>query len=335
MEQVNKLIQEEDFGKFRSYSAIELLEMKFKPREFLIESLAREKDSIIFVGNEKSGKSLFVLQLIASATSQHPFLDKFEVKNPCRVTYVQLEGEIEDTQDRLKRLLKTLECDSDLFQVLYSPPLELQNKEGINKLYEDITAFHKPDIIIIDPLYFAFSGSLSQDDIVRQFIGNLRILKEKLGCAIILVHHTHKKKWDNTGNKIDEGDEAIFGSVFFKAWADHILFLAYDKRTGVRTLSCTTQRSGNILKLCQLRLVEPDPLYFEESEGTPTRETQILNILMQEEQVNGLTADEFMKISEMGHTTFYKSVKKPLAEGVISKSTQRPVRYFYVKRKEQ
>ena len=96
---------------FGSYSGDELLEQEFPKREFLVEKIIRERDSVIFVGDEKSGKSILVLQLICSLTSQHPFLDKLKVLRPTKVTLVQLEGEIGDTQDRLKRMISALDID--------------------------------------------------------------------------------------------------------------------------------------------------------------------------------------------------------------------------------
>ena len=314
---------------FGIYSGGDILKRQFKKRDPLIENLIREKDSVILVGAPKTAKSLLVLQLICSATSQHPFLDKYKVMKPCRISYIQLEGEIEDTQDRLRRMYKTVDCDLDKVQVLFYPPLGLEEEKNVVDLKTKLVNF-KPDIVIIDPLYFAFRGSLSEDGVVRRFIGNLRVLKEALGCAMLLVAHTHKTRINyKEGKNFDEGDEAIFGSVFFKAWPDHVLLLEYDKRNDIRILSCSTQRSGTVIEQCKLKLVEPDPLYFEETEVCPTKETVILSLLMKEEHKGGLTADQIMEITSMGHTTFYKSVKKPLAEGTMGKTIDRPVKYYY------
>ena len=318
----------ENMDNFGIYSGNELLEHKFKKREFLIENLVREKDSIILVGDAKVAKSLLALQLTCSATSGTPFLDRYKVLRESKVSYVQLEGEIEDTQDRLERMIKTLEFNPDFFQLLFYPPLELQDRNAMVRLKEEIEKF-KPDILIIDPLYAALTGSLSDNAIVRQFIGNLRVLKGALGCALILIHHAHRIRTDGkTGRVINEGDEALYGSAFFKAWADHLLLLENDKRTEIRTLSCKTQRSGKVLKQCNLRLIEPDPLYFETVEKCETKEALIISILMREEHKEGLAAQEADELYGIKHTTFYESVKKPLTDGVLDKTKSRPVRYF-------
>lgn len=321
---------------FGSYSGQEFLDANLKKREWLVEGIMRENDSVIVVGNEKSGKSLFIFQLICSLTSQHPFIDKYSVPRECRVSYVQIEGELSDSQDRMKRMVKTLDFNPSLFHLMFMPPLELEKRGYAMGLRDTIQRYWfkhsetKPDVVIFDPVYFSFMGSLSDDDIVRQFIGNLRIIKDSLNCAIILVHHTHKQRFDWSGEKLQEGDEAIFGSKFLKAWSDHTLLFIHDKKTDTRSLSCNTQRSGDIVKDCNLWLIEPDPLYFEEREDTPKKPTQdllILNLLSLPEYKDGLTQKEFCEKLNIGSTHFYNSIKKPLIHNLVCKTNSRPVKY--------
>jgi hypothetical protein len=270
-----------------------------------------------------------MLQLICSLTSQQPFLNEYEIAKQCNVTYIQIEGELEDTVDRLKRMTKSLEFNPNLLQLIYTAPLELHRKAVVGDIYNQIISVHKPDVIIIDPVYFAFSGSLSNDDIVRQFIGNIRILKTALNCAIILVHHTHKIRFNSkTGLPLEEGDDAIFGSKFLKAYPDHTLFFTYNKAKMLRTLSCSTQRSGDIVKECSLRLVEPDPLYFEITTEEPTKDYLVVELLRRAEYKEGLTPSKIMEKLAIKRTTFYASIKKPMRDGVLTKDdTKRPVIY--------
>lgn len=323
---------------FGCYEGKEFLDLDIPPRTWLVENIMRENDSVILVGNEKSGKSLCIFQLICSLTTCHPFFDHFNVPKPCRVVYIQLEGELGDSQDRMKRMIKALDINPDLFHINFFPPLELQERAKMLQLADTIEnqvnpekkgAIIRPDVVIIDPIYFAYIGSLNDDEVVRKFIGNIRILKDRLKCAVILVHHTHKQKFDYAGGKVDEGDEAIFGSKIFKAWADHILLFTFDSRTNLRILACNTQRSGDIIKECVLKLVEPDPLYFERTEKGENREDLVINLLRQEDNKNGLTVKEISKMVEVCEKTVYTSLKKPLTNGIVIKSTTRPVIYIY------
>lgn len=311
---------------FGFYTGKEFFNLKLEKRMFLVDNILREKDSVIFIGGEKSGKSLLMFQLICSLTSGHPFLDKHNVNKPCKVTYLQLEGELEDSQDRFCRLIRTLDFNNDMFQFAFLQPLDLQNYKDMLEIQSKIEK-HQPDILIIDPLYFAFTGDLNDNKVVREFIGNLRILKENLNCAIILVHHTHRIRTNKDGKLINEGDDALFGSSFLRAWPDHLLMFSYNKKNETRTLSCTTQRSGDVLASTILKLIQPNPLYFEEADKEPTKESTIISLLGNPKYKEGLTINQIEKHSKLGRTTIYKSLKNPLVEGVIVKTDSKPVLY--------
>jgi hypothetical protein len=326
---------------FKNYVGNEFLTAEFPKRDWLIENICRKNDSVILVGNEKSGKSLFVFQLLCSLTSCHPFLDIYNVPKPLKVVYIQLEGEIADSQDRMKRMIKTLDINAENFHLRFSAPLNLEEKSFSDGLAMDILKnFNpkgkvagqeviKPDIVIIDPIYFAFTGSLNEDKDVRAFLGNLRTFKDTLDCAIILVHHTHKTRLNYKGSVIEEGDEALFGSKFLKAWADHILLFLFDKKSKLRTLSCDTQRSGDIIEACELRLIEPEPLYFEQVDKSQTSDLQVVDLLKREEYKEGLLVDDIKSKLGLSNSGFYRSIKQPLAQGMVVKSEKRPLRYSY------
>jgi hypothetical protein len=316
-----------DFG---SYTGREFLGLELKKRDFLVDKLAREKDSILMVGGEKAGKSLIIKQLICSLTSgEHPFLNLYDVKRPCKVTYIQVEGELSDTQDRFKRMIKTLDFNPDNFQIIFAPPLGLQEDANCVTLMQQIESVHVPDVLIIDPLYFAFEGSLSDDGIVRKFLGNIRKIKDKFGCAVIIVHHTHRIKFNAEGGLIDEGDDALFGSSAFKWWPDHIIFFTYNKKKNTRDFRCSTQRSGDILKKLELILVQPDPLYFRHADTADLGVgLKICQLLAEPGNESGLCPNEICKTLDISRATFYRDITAPLSSGAIEKDdSHRPVKY--------
>ena len=320
------LLTEEN--KFKSWSGQELMSAKFKKRDWLIENIFRERDTMLFVGDEKAGKSLVIQQMVCCLTSQHALFDKYKVTKPCRISYIQLEGEIEDTQDRFLRLNKTIDFNPDLFQLLFMPPINFQDPNEYGQIGNEIAKFHKPDIIIIDPLYCAMAGSLNDDMAVRQFVGAIRRFKHILNCGIIIVHHTHKIRLTRDGKHIQEGDEATFGSKFLKAYPDHTMLLAYNKKTEERILTCSTQRMGDIEKTLCLNLHQPDPLYFYETEEIITKEDGIYSLL--KNYPEGLTVQEILDKSEMHSRTFYRSQKILFTQNRIKKTNSRPVKYIAI-----
>jgi hypothetical protein len=318
---------------YGSFSGVDFLAKEFPTRNWIIEGLFKEKDALLWVGQEKAGKTLISMQaFICNLTSGQPFIDKHNIPKSKKVTYILLEGDISESQDSIKRLGKTLEIDPSKFVFIYLPCLQLQRRDGqygLEWLIREIKKNDCHEVVVIDPLYRTFTGSLVEDEDVREVVTNFDILKEELNCSLVVVHHTHKKKFTYKGDALIEGDDATFGSVWIKAWASQIVLQTYDAKSGRRGFYCTTSRSGDIIKECELRLVEPDPLYFESMDKEVTKDLVIVDFLKKEDFREGLLVDEIKKKLDISSTSFYRSIKQPLAQGMVVKSNTRPLRYSY------
>jgi hypothetical protein len=322
-----------------TYSGEDFFKAEFLKREFLIDKIMRERDSMLIVGGEKAGKSILTQQLVFSLTSgTQLFLDEYEVLRPCHVVYVQGEGDKADTQKRFRSMRKNLEFDESNFTLVYAKNnLGLEIAENMKDLEGEILnkiVDKEVCVIIFDPLYFCFNGSISDDLMVRKFLGNIRELKEKFNCAIIIVHHTHKLKFDMKGKVVEEGDEAIFGSGALKWFPDHLVLFSYNKNTGIRTFQCNTQRSGDIVRYIDLRLNQPDPLYLTKAEHQIHADQKMIHdkshLIVQILQANpeGLTVKQIYEGGGFGKATFYRDVKKLLVSGQVTKHEElRPVIY--------
>ena len=326
---------------FGIYGGLEFMTKKMPKREWLIEGLLKEKDCLLWVGQEKAGKTLFSMQaFLCCCTTGHPLIDKYRVPKPKKVTYILLEGDLEESQDRIFRLQKQLDIDPNNFVFMFLPRLMLHKEDGqygLQHITGEIKKHNCHEIVVIDPLYRAFCGSLVNDEVVREVVTNFDKLKDALDCALVIIHHTHKKKFDVRGKVISEGDDATFGSVWIKAWATHIVMQTYDVTTGLRSFYCNTQRGGDIIKECNLKLVQPDPLYFME-DTSPTNEESwgisIVELLRRPEYINeGLTRAEIEGLLRITTNAFYKSIKQNGVQGHINKNNKiRPAKYFYIER---
>lgn len=298
-----------DFG---FYTAKEMFEKECESREPLVDQILHEKDSVLFAGKAKTGKSILLFQLICSLTNGEPFLDRFEVRRKCRVLYLQLEGSMSDSKDRFERMTKALPMDHDNFFLFFSPPIQLNTAQELEKLIMQIEdKMRTVDVIVIDPLYFSMKGSMSDDMAVRELTGNLRILQEHFNCACIIVHHFKKSRRDETGKILTPDDDDVFGSVFFQAWITHQFLFDVDKSSKARTLQCNLQRSGKIIERVSMKLMEPDPLYFEELGHWPTKAETIFKFL-EANPGESFTAKEIYTKVDMPKSSFYKFSKQVL-----------------------
>jgi hypothetical protein len=103
----------------------------------------------------------------------------------------------------------------------------------------------------------------------------------------------------------------------------------FDKKTKLRTLSCDTQRSGDIIEACELRLIEPEPLYFEKVDKEQTKDLIVVDLLKREDFREGLLVEDIKEKLGISSTSFYRSIKQPLAQNMIVKSTTKPMKYSY------
>ena len=187
----------------------------------------------------------------------------------------------------------------------------------------------QPNVVILDPLYNSMAGALSDEVVVRQFLTNMRVLRDKLGCALIMVLHTKKSMYSQKGHKFNLGKDALFGSTFFEANVDHMFMLEKVEYTNMVNVTCTTQRSGRIVKKLVIELVEPVPLYFREVKDRnlgQLKETALKVIKVLREH-GDLTGQNIMKKLKIGRSCFYEAIKIPLKAGSIAKDSSRPVKY--------
>lgn len=236
------------------------------PPKPIVEGIMWERQGIILGGSEKAGKSLQAKQLFTNIVTGQPYLGKFAVHRSGPVVYIQSEGDDSDFRMRLKRMTNGT-FDASKFLHIYKKFLPLDT-EGFLVTVHEIIRKHvqiwrqNPVAICLDSLYKCFAGSLISED-SRAITNIIDGLIDEYDAAVLAIHHESRPIFDpEAKNWMDRGDKGLFGSVFLRAWADHILFLKKGQNE-IRQLSCDTQRSGSVVIKEKLVLIEPDPLFFE------------------------------------------------------------------------
>lgn len=297
-----------------------MLEAVFDEPPFLIKKLLWEKDNVIVLGDAKTGKSLWTLQIACALTSGEDFLDEYKVSRKCNVLYVQAEGKMYESCARLKNMQRGVPSDPSLLRWLHVPHLPMDRPDSADRfkaLVEENFGDFIPDVIIFDPLYMMVStGSLKEDDVSRNVTANFNIVKTIYNCAIILNHHQHRpKKKKNSSADIDEGDQSIFGSFVWRAWPDHIL--QWKKKNDVqRVLTCDTQRSGNVVNNVNIIFNQPNPLYFELDEDNKTVENSII-VLARNREYFG--PSEVKELSNGNDSKVKRAIRKMTTNGTIER----------------
>jgi RecA-family ATPase len=316
-------------------TGIELMSLPEEPDNYIIEKLVWKRDIVIVLASEKAGKSILGIQMACALTKGGHFLSDFEVPDALKVLYVQAEGSREETQTRLRSMTKNESSgwNPENFYHMYPPSIALDTDDGYNSFMDAIykTDF-KPDVIFIDPLYMAMRGDLIDNKAARLFCINIRKMKEIFDCTIIINHHKRRPQREKNGSYVDRGDDEVMGSFVWKAFASHIFTLSNNK-DNIRNLSCTTQRSGNVVKGITLQLIEPENLHFEmiDEPYCENNKEKVIECLKLNKE--GLSADITAKKLTMSQAGVRKAFSSLSKEGKIFKVNpgKRPTLYALAK----
>jgi hypothetical protein len=194
-----------------------------------------------------------------------------------------------------------------------------------------------PDIIIIDSVYRAIAGKLTDESVINSFHHQMAILQNEFSCAILLVHHMTKPSYDPaSGRKRERGDFDGFGSIFLSAAVDHVFRIEKLRKdegeANDRILKCNTQRSGEIVNNLRLRLIEPDPLYFE-TISMYEKESHIVLELIKVSR-DGISVRDLIKKSSLGRTVIFSvlsELKKQYPQIKRMGKSNAESTYIYVK----
>lgn len=266
---MKQALRETDRLKIQTFCA-ETLRSNSTPPETIIENFLWKEDAVMLLGSEKAGKSIQAQQMLCHIVTGEPFLGKFDIKKSGCVVYIQAEGKRDEFVHRLNNISMSFNHPMDDSKFLhifkkYCPlNVGLFKEAIIEKIDEQVKIWNcNPIVICVDSVYKAFEGDLNENKDMIAFTNAIDDLISRYQCAVILIHHDAKEWRDEKMTTIERGDKGAYGSVFLRAYVDHILYLKMH-RDKTRTLTCDTHRSGNThQEIIQLLLIEPTPLLFQ------------------------------------------------------------------------
>ena len=318
---------------YKVISGADILTLSSEKTDPIIDGILYPKDYIMIVAEEKMGKTIIAQQLSCNLTKGHPFLGIFDIPKPINVWYFITEGKEDDIKDRFIRMSRGVEVDINKLMLIptffrFNTPLGLS---ALEEIVNTNTAL-RPDVIIVDSLYPAIKGSLRDEEVVNDFHFTIRWIQRELNCAVILIHHFTKRVRTPEGKVIERTDKDLFGSAFFAAAVDHVLWLdrwqygEKEEKGTDKILKCDTQRSGKIFDSVRIRLLEPDPLFFESVSMHMEEAHRILEVIKSGKE-HGFNVDEIRLKSKVGRSVTYQVLKELLSKHLIEKSDGK-VKYY-------
>lgn len=183
----------------RFYSAASLKGRPVRQREWLVHGLIPQKTVTLFGGDGGTGKSLLALQLAVAVATNGGWIGKGVSSG--RVIYMSAEDDDDELHRRLDDILRAeRRAYDDLFGLTLrslageDALLAVDSQVALmqTELFKELdrqAASDAPSLIVIDTLADVYPSNENDRAKVRQFIGILRGLALKRGCAVLLLGH--------------------------------------------------------------------------------------------------------------------------------------------------
>lgn len=196
------------------------------PADYLIHPILPRGGAALLYGLPKELKSWMVAAMAVDAASGRKALGYFEVPNPVRTLYVQVEDPVFLTQERLKELCggQGTKSPIGMLNVIPRCPLNLMDPAWLASLTTTMRKY-KIELLVLDVFRRLFRGNVADSNETAEFLRKLDELRDSLGCAVLLVHHAKK-------SKTSEIQAQALGSVNLTAWADVLIYTDGKRRMG-------------------------------------------------------------------------------------------------------
>ncbi len=185
--------------------------------EFYIQDILPKQGSMLLYGEPKVKKS-WLAQYLAYCIS---------VGEPCvgfrttqaRVFLGNFEISVNAYAWRLKDMARNFTLQERMLYEGTQVLTQLEQTEQFNS-FRALMRVLMPKVIVLDCLAMCFGGDENNGEQMGQFIGNMAILKEELGCSLIIVHHTNKNQLASSSVDRARGHSRLTG------WVDTLVYMA-------------------------------------------------------------------------------------------------------------
>lgn len=170
--------------------------------DWVIPGLLERGDRLIWTGREGLGKSVATRQIaVAAAAGLHPFRDT--IYPPRSVLFIDCENPKRKSRRRFKELenvarFKRRPIPKGGFRIIHRPEaMDLSRPDEVAWLIERVTA-HKPDLLVIGPLYKLHALDVNDELAARAIVGALDQARVRADCALLIEAHAPHAEGDRS-----------------------------------------------------------------------------------------------------------------------------------------
>ena len=193
------------------------IEQQPAAHRWLVRSLWSRSAVGLIAGHPKVGKSWMGLDLAVSVASGTPCLGRFEVDQPGTALVYLAEDSLPDVRLRIEALCQHRGLDIGLLDLYVIAADYLHLPYHLQALQNTVEQ-KRPRLLLLDPLVRLHRFNEDKSSEMVGLLDDLRRLQRAFDLALVLVHHTTKRKSAHPG-------QALRGTGDFWAWADSALYL--------------------------------------------------------------------------------------------------------------
>jgi len=178
-------------------TAEELAVADIAPIEWYVQPIVGKNLFTMIGGIKGIGKSLYVTQLgLFLASGETPFIsDEITIGQPKKTLLIQQEVSLPAMKDRLLkfRMEKNIDPGGRFLQKTTAGKwLKLTEEEDLENI-KRIIEKHRPDVLILDPLYTFTTRGLNSDKDAGPLLEAMFELKDTYNLGLVAVHHFSNK----------------------------------------------------------------------------------------------------------------------------------------------
>jgi predicted transcriptional regulator len=289
---------------------------------FLIDQLLPEKSLAVLVGAPGVGKTFLALDLALCICTNINCLG-YETQVG-QVIYITSEG-LSGLKLRLLAWEHYHGVEVKNFGYITEAPQLLDENES-EWLIKSIKASNllKPALIVIDTLARHMVGGDENSSLsMGEFVANVDKLRNAFNCAVIIVHHTGKKR---TNSFSERGSSALRGA------ADTMLLM--DKNKNEISITCEKQKDSEPFEEIVINLLSvelPDnknscvivrkEICIQTSAKLEAKKEKILSTLL-EHDPSGLKPKQIIAITKTPESSYYRHQRELLNNSYIESTDQ-------------
>jgi len=195
------------------------------PDDIFVNGYLRRHGGLLLAGPTGIGKSTFLVQCCITWSLGQPAFG-IQPTRPLKALLVQAENDPGDMAEMRDGVVRGLNLTKEQIDRIHSS-IHVVSESGktgqelSHEILEPLLATHKPDLLLIDPVFAYLGGNASEQEDVSKFLRQIiGPLIKRHNCAVILAHHTNKPPREFQQNRRRPTSHSAYDGSGSSEWAN-------------------------------------------------------------------------------------------------------------------